>query len=80
MQKARHSGINGFPAISADSSLVHVQGKLNACYKDNPVQGNVQSSALSHFDRFLALVSWRGMAQGEKIRTLRDQRIPGHFG
>ena len=60
--KSRHSGINGFPAISADSSEVRVQGKINTWSKGDPVQGNVQTSAFSHFDLMLAQVSWRGKA------------------
>ena len=80
VQKSRHSGINGFPAISADSSLVRVQGKINTCSKDDPVQSNVQLSAFMHFDRMLALVPWRGKAKFAKIEAFRDQWIPGHFG
>ena len=62
VQKSRHSGINGSPAISADSSLVRVQGEINTYSKDAPVQGKVQPSAFRHFDRMLALVPWRGKA------------------
>ena len=79
VHKSRHSGINGFPAISAASSLVRVQSKINTGSKDGQVQCNVQPSAFRHFDRMLALVPWRDKAQGAKIEEFRDQWIPGHF-
>ena len=63
VQKSWHSRINGFPAISADSSLVRVDEKISTCSKDDPVQGTVHHSAFRYFDRMLALVPWRGKAQ-----------------
>jgi hypothetical protein len=57
-----------------------VQGKINTCSKDDPVQGHAQPSAFKHFDYMLALLPWRGKAQGAKVRAFRDHWIPGHFG
>jgi hypothetical protein len=80
VQKSGHSGINGFPAISTDSSLVRKQDKINTCSKDDPVQRNAQTSAFMDFDPMLALVPRRCKAQGTKVRAFRNQWIPSHFG
>jgi hypothetical protein len=65
VQKSGHSGINGFPAISVDWSLVCVQGKINKCSKDDQVQGKVQPSSLVHFDRRFACIkiAWKGSSR-----------------
>ena len=40
---------------------------------------NLQPFAFKHFDWMLAVVSWRGKAQGAKVEAFRDQSVPGHF-
>ena len=71
VQKSSHSGINGFPAISADPSLVRVQRKLNTCSKHDPVQAMYNSRLSGTLIRCLRLC--RGVARFEVKKS-------GHSG
>jgi hypothetical protein len=62
MAKIRVFRINGYPAISAVSSSVRLQGEIETCSKDDPVQGSKPFSALAQFDTNFPRLRRRGKA------------------